>query len=75
VGWEEKAVSSFEGRTYFFLFATTDGKRKLSFGRTPEEAFNTLKLRLTEAELVVVNPADFLRCKQEEYRQYLSQLG
>jgi hypothetical protein len=72
---ERKMVSSFNGRTFFFLFKMVNGKLKYCSGRTAGEAYETLNLRLTAEEMKQIKADDFIKCKQEEYRQYIPQLG
>ena len=68
-------MSSFNHPHYFFLFAMQNGKKKLGYGGSPEEAYENLKLRLTPKELVQVVKENPIRIGQRELQKYARELG
>ena len=44
-------MSSFSNPHFMYLFALKNGKRKLAYGQSPEDALDILRIRLTEDEM------------------------
>lgn len=59
----------------FYLFRLKSGKRKLAYGRSPEEALQILGYRLTRAELAQILPDDPQRITQQQIQEHLGELG
>ncbi len=68
-------MSSFNNPHHFFLFAMKNGKKKLAYGTTAEDAFENLKLRLTPQEIAQVIATDYLRFPQRELQKHVHELG
>ncbi len=68
-------MSSFDQAHGFFLFELRDGRRKLSYGKSAEDALEVLRLRLTEAEMSEILPDRYLRIRQRDLAQYIGELG
>ena len=68
-------MSSFNSPHYLYLFAMTNGKKKLGYGSSPEDAFENLRLRLTEKEIALVIKGQFIRIAQRELQQHVHELG
>jgi len=68
-------MSSFSNPHYFFLFDMTNGKKKLGYGGSAEEAYENLRLRLTEKEMALIVKDRWLRVPQRELRQHIGELG
>lgn len=68
-------MSSFERPHFFFLFRMRNGKRKISYGASPDDAYDCLRLRLSDAELAEVSPTEYLKIQQRELTKYVDQLG
>jgi len=68
-------VSSFNNPHYLFLFSLRNGKKKLAYGASPEDAYESLRLRLSDKEMREVLPDEPLRIPQRELRKYIRQLG
>jgi hypothetical protein len=58
-----------------YVFNMQNGKKKLAYGETPDDAYENLRLRLTDKELNLVVKADAIRINQREMRNYIHQLG
>jgi hypothetical protein len=51
------------------------GLRKIAYGCSPEEAYENLKLRLTEKEMDLIVSSDYQKISQLEFQQYVRELG
>lgn len=68
-------MSSFSNPHYMYLFALRNGKRKLAYGQSPEDALDILRIRLNEEEMHQILPENFIKINQRELQQYVSELG
>lgn len=68
-------MSSFNNPHHLYLFAMTNGKKKIAYGSSPEDAFESLKLRLTGQEMAAVFKERYTRIAQRELRQHVRELG
>lgn len=68
-------MSSFSSPHYMYLFEMRNGKKKLAYGQSPEDALAILAMRLSEAELAQIDPAHYIKIKQRELQQYVPELG
>jgi hypothetical protein len=58
-----------------YLFAMTNGKRKLAYGESPEDALEILRVRLTEEEMAQITPDDYVKINQRELQKHVHELG
>lgn len=58
-----------------YLFALKNGKKKLAYGESPEEALEILRIRLSEAEMSEILTDQFIKINQRELQQYVNDLG
>lgn len=68
-------MSSFSNPHYMYLFKMKDGKQKLAYGNTPEDALEILSLRLTEDEMASIIRDDFIKISQRKLQKYVHNLG
>jgi hypothetical protein len=68
-------MSSFNNPHHFFLFAMKNGKKKLAYGTTVEDAYENLKLRLTLKEMELIVKDQYLRFPQRELQKHARELG
>ena len=68
-------MSSFNNPHHLYLFAMTNGKKKIAYGSSPEEAYQNLRLRLTEQEMAAILKDQFTRIAQRELHQHVRELG
>ena len=47
-------MSSFSNPHFMYLFEMTNGKQKLVYGQSPEDALDILSVRLTEEEMALI---------------------
>lgn len=53
----------------------SNGKQKLAYGSTPEDAYESLRLRLTEEEMALILKDRYIRISQRELQQHIHNLG
>lgn len=68
-------MSSFSNPHYMFLFDLKNGKKKLAYGQTPEDALEILRIRLSAEEMAEILPNDFERINQRKLQEYVHLLG
>lgn len=68
-------MSSFSNPHYMYLFAMTNGKKKLAYGGSPEDALDILRIRLSEAEMAEIIPDQYVKINQRQLQQYVKDLG
>lgn len=69
-------MSSFDRPHKFFLFDMKNGKKKLTYGHTPDDALEILALRLTEAEMnEVIRDKYIMISHQRDIQKYIDVLG
>ncbi len=68
-------MSSFSNPHFMYLFALKNGKKKLAYGESPEEALEILRIRLSEAEMSEILTDQFIKINQRELQQYVNDLG
>ena len=47
-----------------YLFEMQNGKQKLAYGQSPEDALDILRIRLNEAEMAMIIPDKFQKISQ-----------
>jgi len=68
-------MGSFSNPHYMYLFSMKNGKRKLAYGRSPEDALEILSFRLTPAEMAEIIHEEYVKVNQRELQQYVPLLG
>ena len=68
-------MSSFSNPHLMYLFALKNGKRKLAYGQSPEDALEILSIRLTPEEMSQIVREDYLKISQRELQKYVAELG
>ena len=68
-------MSSFSNPHYMFLFDLTNGKKKLAYGQSPEDALEILQMRLTDEEMAQIKPDQFVKISQRKLQEYVDELG
>jgi hypothetical protein len=52
-----------------------NGKKKLGYGQSPEDAIEILKLRLSEEEMAEVMSDQYIKIHQRKLQEYVHLLG
>jgi hypothetical protein len=68
-------LSSFSNPHYMYLFDLKSGKKKLAYGRSPEDALEILRSRLTDAEMEQILPGQYVKIHQRSLASYIDLLG
>ena len=68
-------MSSFSNPHYMYLFDLRNGKKKLAYGQSPEDALEILSFRLTSEEMAEIIPDRHLKISQRKLQEYVDQLG
>ena len=68
-------MSSFSNPHYMYLFELENGKQKLAYGQSPEDALEILRMRLPEVEMKAIQPEKFIKISQRELQKYVQNLG
>ena len=68
-------MSSFSNPHYMYLFEMKNGKQKLAYGQSPQDALDILRIRLSAAELAEIIPEKFIKISQRKMQGYVNNLG
>lgn len=68
-------MSSFSSPHYMYLFNLKNGKKKLAYGASPEDALDILRIRLSEAEMQEILADQYQKVNQRQLQQYVQYLG
>ena len=68
-------MSSFSNPHFMYLFDLKNGKKKLAYGQSPEDALEILRIRLTEEEMTEILVDRYTKISQRELQQHVSELG
>jgi hypothetical protein len=58
-----------------YLFDMHNGKKKLAYGQSPEDALDILRLRLTEAEMADIVQDSWIKISQRKLQEYVHLLS
>ena len=68
-------MSSFSSPHYMYLFDLKNGKKKLAYGRSPEDALEILSYRLSEQEMSEIITDQYQKISQRKMQEYIHLLG
>lgn len=68
-------MSSFSNPHYMYLFNLKNGNKKLAYGESPEDALEILSIRLTDEEMSEIKPDEYIKIRQRDLQQHVSELG
>ena len=68
-------MSSFSNPHYMYLFNLKNGKKKLAYGQSPQDALDILRLRLTDEELAEIVTEEYVKISQRNLQAYAHLLG
>jgi len=68
-------MSSFSNPHYMYLFSLKNGKKRLAYGQTPEDALEILSYRLTADEMDEIIRDSFEKINQRKLQEVVDQLG
>ncbi len=68
-------MSSFSNPHYMYLFDMKNGKKKLAYGQSPEDALDILRLRLSEEEMTQIEAGQYVKISQRKLQEHVHELG
>lgn len=68
-------MSSFSNPHYMYLFELKNGKKKLAYGQSPEDALEILSYRLTDEEMSQILKKNYTKISQRKMQAYVQDLG
>ncbi len=68
-------MSSFSNPHYMYLFEMKNGKQKLAYGESPEDALEILHSRLAGERMREIIPDKYTKTSQSRLQEYVANLG
>lgn len=68
-------MSSFSSPHFIYLFNMTNGKQKLAYGRSPEDALTILGYRLSAEEMSMIIATEYTKISQRKLQEHINNLG
>ena len=68
-------MSSFSNPHYMYLFSLKNGKKRLAYGQTPEDALEILSFRLSPEEMDQIIRDEFVKINQRKLQEVVDQLA
>jgi len=68
-------MSSFTHPHAMYLFEMKNGKQKLAWGQSPEDALDVLRIRLAAEEMAQIIPDRYLKISARELQAHIHNLG
>ena len=68
-------MSSFSNPHHMYLFDMKNGRKKLAYGQSPDDALEILRLRLSETEIAEIIPDQYVKINQRQLQQHVKELG
>jgi hypothetical protein len=68
-------MSSFSNPHYMYIFEMKNGKQKLAYGQSPEDALEILRIRLTAEEMAEIVTDKYTKISQRRLHEYVENLG
>ena len=68
-------MSSFANPHRMYLFNLKNGKKKLAYGESPEDALEILRIRLTAEEMAEIIEGEYTRIPQRDLQKHVHELG
>ncbi len=68
-------MSSFSNPHYMYLFDMKNGKKKLAYGQSPEDALDILSIRLLAKEMAEIIPDKYVKISSRRLQEHVDQLG
>ncbi len=68
-------MSSFSNPHYMYLFDMKNGKKKIAYGQSPEDALDILRLRLSDEEMAQIRADRYVKISQRKLQEHVDDLG
>ncbi len=67
-------MSSFSNPHRMYLFNLKNGKKKLAYGESPQDALDILAIRLTEKEMKEIIEDEYVKINPRKLQQYAHEI-
>lgn len=68
-------MSSFSNPHHMYLFNLKNGKKKLAYGESPQDALDILAIRLSEEEMEGIVRDEYVRINPRRLQEHVQELG
>lgn len=68
-------MSSFSNPHFMYLFELRNGRKKLAYGRSPQDALEILRMRLSDREMDEILADRHTKVSQRDLQDYVHLLG
>lgn len=68
-------MSSFSNPHYMYLFDLKNGKKRLAYGQSPEDALEILSFRASPEEMNEILRDQYTKISQRKLQEHISELG
>lgn len=68
-------MSSFSNPHFMYLFELKNGKKKLAYGQSPEDALEILSKRLAPEEMAQILREQYVKINQRKLQEHIHELG
>ncbi len=68
-------MSSFSNPHHIYLFSLKNGKKKLAYGQSPQDALEILDVRLSKQEMANIIADEYKKIPQRDLHKYVDELG
>lgn len=68
-------MSSFSNPHYMYLFNLKNGKKRLAYGQSPEDALEILSFRASAEEMNEILRDQYTKISQRKLQEHISELG
>lgn len=68
-------MSSFSNPHYIYLFSLKNGKKRLAYGQSPEDALEILSYRLSPEEMNEILRDQYEKISQRKLQEHVEDLG
>lgn len=68
-------MSSFSNPHFMYLFEMKNGRQKLAYGESPEDALDILQVRLSDEEMAEILSDKFIKINQRKLQEHVHNLG
>jgi hypothetical protein len=68
-------MNSFTNPYHMYLFRMKNGRQKIAYGESPEDALEIMRIRLTDKEMTEILPYKYIRISPQKFQNYIDTLG
>lgn len=68
-------MSSFSNPHHMYLFNLKNGRKKLAYGESPQDALDVLSIRLTDGEMQEILVDQYVKIRPRDLQSHVDELG